>query len=721
MQFSIDSILMTLLVGCVSSLSIMSVLFLFCEPYLSIPIVGRVFRFVMFEKKPYLASKEARPIEVQTSGDNLFIGLLVVASLFGLGVAAEVASENFSRSGILGSVRSGLGVQEDRDIRLASFESVSLGEISSGRSNAKLRRLYTDYTACSKVLKMSGNSKTNPCSLIKERVRQYYYYAKNSVFFHQTYFDELNKDQSRIDFMRSMSLSFLSLSAFLALGFLAAFSTEMINYSVASKLPVVGREFVIWWKLHVRGGKSFVGHMKNLSEIRLTLFSVASFMIGFWALQSWEGLESAYDNRVFGYFLCENCRSEESPPGEGKVRSLQTLIRSDALKGSDSEIGYSPMGTPDSSYHIFSSPTGHFEPSGVASLGLVEGRNLFVVANDKDSDRLYLYEIDNAGKLQFLQYIRLLRKGDGRRLKIEALTVTSDGTENQRPSYLFVGGRRTAPNGDKDSLVFSARFPSEFQIGGTDILLHLSPVPGSQKTCLALRLKYSGRCDIEGLAYLEVGVGHPRLLIGVRSIGDVGPSWRPMLGLLSLSLSQRFSSSAIGDSPLPSTNESDNSPPEPVLISNFRFPSLPGSSCIIDGKRAGIYGVSDLAILNNGEKKPTDVLILSSYEKSDKCSVPSQKSPKDSPYLVYDVQGAVWKAKVEDVLTKEAFARWFRAARPIVALAHKPEGIAALTSDSDTALIIFDDDAVRKSVDRVPDTFAVNQNESVFLTFKAGE
>lgn len=527
-------------------------------------------------------------------------------------------------------------------------------------------------------------------------MKGFYYYAKNSVFFHQTYFDELNKLQSRIDFIRSMSFAFLMLAFFLFSGFVAAIISEILNSAANMKQQPLGRSFSAWWKRQIRGDASYFGHIKNLSEVRLLLLSIASFLIGFAAIHAWAELEYTYDNRVFGYFFCETCR-----PGDAF----------NAAPGTPKGQAVSHQGIPDSAYHVFSSPSGHFEPSGLVSLDLVEGRNLFLVASDKDSDHLYLYEVDEFGQLVFRSTIALNRADNAGRMKIEALAVSSDGGATKLPNWIFIAGRHVLKPEDEDdganSLVFKAELRPGLNAESTGAELDLVPVPGATQICSTVVGKDTpNRCDFEGIAYLgATATSVERLFIGVRSKGWIKSGWRPVLGLVAL--------------PLSST---PGKIPQPVVIADARFPDGDGPRCNSavsskgeakgDGKSA--YGVSDLTFVNGSDRLPAALIMLSSYEASKGC-----QSKVSTGKFVSEVQGAVWRVPLSAIDSREAFSKWLDGEpRPVKYLAHKPEGISPLTSDSDTVLIIFDDDAVRKSIDRAPDTFAVNQRESVYLTLK---
>ena len=404
MNFSIDSILMTLLVGVVATLSATAFIFLFLAPSLRLPALERLFRFLLWEDKPFNASGKPPPVASISQNDGLFHGLLLIACTFGLGVAVEIASDNFNGGDTASSVRAVLGVPHDTSIRLDSFSKVAEGEIYSGRPNENLRRLYTDYIACRRVLEPDGDdpipaevetTSYEPCSIVLQRVSELYYHAKNNDFAKETYFHELKDMQARIDFVRSLAFILLVLAVILAAGLAIALLAEAVEFMVDRKTRWFKPRQVRWWRSQLRSGDGFISHVKNLSELRLAFLMVVAFVAGWSSLRAWWGLEKGYDNRVFGYFICERCMDGPA------------LISSDGTNGNPAQG--QDQRIPDSIFRVFSSPSGHFEPSALASIGLVEGRNLFVVANDKDSDNLYLFELNRQGELRFLHYLPIDR------------------------------------------------------------------------------------------------------------------------------------------------------------------------------------------------------------------------------------------------------------------------------------------------------------------------
>lgn len=679
MQFSIDMILMTLLVGAVTSLAIVSTLFLLLDWHLNVRWIGRMFRFVLFEKRPYLASAAAER-EHDSTSQSLFLGLLLVACMFGLGIATEMASDNFSDSRAEGWLRARLQIRSDSQIRVASFLKVGGSEVENGRPYENLRRLYTDYLACQTV----EDWKNGPCEIVNRRVTSAYYYAKNVVFSEESYFSELNDLQARIDFTRAMAYSFFLLNASLGLGYLAALLAEGGTFLV-KRSPAVARTWVgRWWKSKLRGGNGLASHVKNLSATRLLILAFLSFGAGYLSLVAWERLEEAYDNRVFGYFLCDQCVDKERPPA--------STAGAGAIAGQ----------VPDSVYRVFGSPDGHFEPSALVSLGLVKGRNLFIVGSDKDSSNLYLFELRDDGTLAFQRHLALSRTGEDVPLKIEAMSATADGSINALPSKIFIAARELGAN--DTTRVYQANLPRKLD-GATSLVLE--PVAGSDRTCDAIiaernrsgirQRSTSRRCEIEGLTYLKDG---HLLLLGIRSVGQVGEHWRPLLGLAKLPL--------------------EAADPQPEILYGAGFSATNLLRC---DKVSSGFGVSDLSLFTALDDNESELLLLSSFEQSPACELIRSEEKgsgkkKEERRQVDEVQGALWRVPLRKLASSKTFKAWLDTATPAVRLAHKPEGIAILAPETNTALIIFDDDASRKSVDRAPDTFPLRQSESVFTVLK---
>ena len=133
MAFTIDKILMTLLVGIVMSLSVLSLLFLFARSKFRVPVIDRVFRFLMWEVPERESGAQSEP--GRDIRESTFAGMLMIAACFGLGIATENASDNFSRGGLFGAVRSLAGVEDDQGLRIDSFLKVAKVEMESGRPN----------------------------------------------------------------------------------------------------------------------------------------------------------------------------------------------------------------------------------------------------------------------------------------------------------------------------------------------------------------------------------------------------------------------------------------------------------------------------------------------------------------------------------------------------------------------------------------------------------
>jgi hypothetical protein len=694
-QLAIDSILMTLLVGVMLSIALASIVFVLGGFSARIPIIGHLFDYFLMEKDKGKAGVVTKPRPDEGTSHSMFQGLLLLACLFGLGIVGEGSAERINNSKFSDSLRGILGVELDDEIRVQSFISVGKTEINSGRPNDQLRRIYTDYQACNAMLISNESDFDGPCSLISKRVEDFYYHAKNTVFSKETYFEELDNKQSRIDFMQSIAYSLLFIGLVFAASFFISAFAEFVEFVLRQKLArhsVLLRAVSERWLSEQRRRDSLARHIKDLAATRLAIFALAATLTGGWALDGWADLEQSFDRRVFGYYLCSNCQ-------------IGSLDERDAVPGSKGAVS----GVPDSPYRVFSSPHGHFEPSAVASLGLVEGLSLFVVGNDKDANRLYLFELTGAGKLVYISDVALDRDVDQGQLKIEALSISNDGGVTVRPSRIFIAGRRTVkgPKGDKqEPVIYQAAFPRDLTKQTTGIRLRLETVEDSGDICRLARGQpgvraESDRCDIEALAYREASGQVPEsLVVGVRSVGKFGQDWVPQLFLASVSLSgpayRRVTQ--IGTLVMP-----DGKGPECGFMAGSRT------------KHRSAYGLSDAAFVNGPEGSQEFLLLLTSFEWSRGCV-----SKVEQKYLINQVESALWSIPIGAISTQVTFERFLENEEPQLQyrLAHKAEGIAPLFQDSEAVLVIFDDDASRKGVDRAPDTFPLHQNESVYVTLK---
>lgn len=144
----------------------------------------------------------------------------------------------------------------------------------------------------------------------KEResaAKRLYYHAKNVVYKESTYYDELKKIQSRIDFSRSyLVISALLLGITLALTVYKVFKlgirlrrnpTEVEKQRQAEKL----------WNLS-----------KRLAGI--VSFFLFSCLLGTFA---YKAEETQFDNRAYGYFSSLNAPAEK-PPGHNVAAEQQT-------------------------------------------------------------------------------------------------------------------------------------------------------------------------------------------------------------------------------------------------------------------------------------------------------------------------------------------------------------------------------------------------------------
>lgn len=664
MSINIDAILLSLLVGVITSVALLGLAFIFLDTRIRARSLSRLFRFLMYEDEKV----ETKRLPISGS-EGVFAGLLIVAILFGLGVAMESASDALNKPSI--SLRKIMNISADENIRIKSFLLVAKGEVATGRigevssgktdkaaggeadetasgsADNKLSALFTDYVACS-MIKDGGDG---PCDEVEKRVASLYYTAKNRVFAHETYFRELDKLQSRIDFMRSLSYALVLLALVLMIGATLAFMAELADFLVRRRLA--GARFSRYW-LRATAKETYVSHIKNLAGLRLLVVSLTVFLLGYGALKVWSDIEFGYDNRVFGYFLCKSCMQADGA-GTDPAEDI-----------------------PVSPYHVFSAKTLRFEPSAATGLGVRDGKLLFLLANDKEDDNLLVFALSPSGNLEESGSITISGLRPGATLKIEALASVDEPTgmhmymagtevyENRSTSVLYEGGL--------DPTGLGLDTPQARSIAFRPVVF-----PGDETLCGVLDWL---TCEIEGLA---VDPKRPRtLIVGVRRIAEDDRGLLPQVALARLDLGAS------------KTLE---------RIRNVTVPSDHVMRC--QGSEAYGIGISDLAFDDKG-----GLLILTSFEQDANCQ--RKKEKDDKGYASSDVRGALWRVPSFSSIQRDAPIL----PRFVLATAHKPEGLAFIEPGSDTVLIVYDDDASRKGVDRAPDTFPLRQNESVFTIQK---
>lgn len=697
MEFAIDSILQTLLVGAIMSLCITVPIFLFMEHLIRIRVIGKIFRFVLYEDEFHAAQAAT---DYDDGADQVFVTLLLVAALFGLGIAAESSSDYVTDK--LGKIFPST-VFSDPQIRADSFEAVAKSELRSGRINDDLVRLYTDLRACNALVIIKG-SPSDPCTITQNRVDDVYYYAKNTVFTHDNYFKELSQIQSRIDFIRTLSHAFLILALELLIGFIAAALVEAIEKLLP--LPCfVSASWAKWWRSTSSEPGTCLHHLKNLSAYRLLILCSIIVLIGWAMLATWQDVEARYDKRVFGYFFC--CMNVDKSATDTSLAS-----------GAAVPVPVTPV----SGYRVFEADGVQFEPSAISSLGVHDGVEFFLVVNDKDASHLSLFEYreppqkqsqkkQKPGGLNFQQPIMLTWPNDISPLdvKLEAIDIqfTWNATQSAWTGLLAGSVRR---EGLSVPTIFRLKVKKSFaNLNGSyqtqDVPADLADLVGSvEELKLSARLcgaldaerelnsKTEKECSIEGIAERIAspdGKIKPLLIVGVRNL-----SHSPVFALIQLEHNRK----------------GDYEPQQMVLTTAPYFPSAPNhGGDQPEQKKTSLLGISGLDFDPSG-----NLLVLTSYEYEVDAAHPIDLDKM--PAAILQVQGALWRISKTDLeKTPEELTKSIQTLQPLLRFAHKPEGIAVLKTDPHSVIVVFDDDAARKNIELAPATFAERQSEGVFV------
>lgn len=363
------------------------------------------------------------------------------------------------------------------------------------------------------------------CKAIRDGINFSYYRAKSLVYKQGTYFEELNKIQRRIDYLRSLTflMTVLILAAFTGL-LLRKFGTRPLYafrlstgfaWALVLWFGVLGG-WAIWWlvlvlligalllvlapvlvrKALTLGGGGLahaMRHYRRLSFNKLALLLLGALLAWFGVIHAWEGEELSFDYRVFGYYL--HALEDKAEPTESWTWKERIDYRTFGI-GRLSRSGASAR-------HKVA-----FEPSAIARVGDCD-QALFLVANDKGGGSAELtfplFEMDGEGNL-----------------------VRSEGWSY---SPARIAGKKF------EAIARSRRDPHEFYaVTSFDrdepayrVLMRLSVSPGNRSVELEELLfpvdpdeavrGTSGRCwsKVEAMTFDRSG---DHLLVGVRAAGE---------------------------------------------------------------------------------------------------------------------------------------------------------------------------------------------------------
>lgn len=477
MELSLEGILETLLVGAIASLLLLTMFFLLFGHLFRIIPLKELFNFVFYEDQ-YIKKSDNDKLVSETY--QIFLSLLLVAVLFGLGILSQSLSDVMTskldtRAGIL-------GFKNDPEMKIASFNNIGNGLVKAKSVDDEFAQFYTDYLSCRGVnisILEKGNS---PCHEIYSKVFQLYYSAKSKTFSDPQYYQELMKIEGLINFTRATSqqlsvLFVVLLTAALYAGYMEwrydKFTEEEIR-----QFSEVRRE---WRK-----------HWRNMSALRLLNMSVACLIFSYLVLWSWQDAETNFDNRIFGYYL--------SP--------------------TTSQKGDKPW-IPASNYRLLAMPSdlknAPFEASAVELLG--ESRTV-IVANDKDGQNPFWAftvapNLDLTLPKPLCEQSAACRKVLESGLKFESIDVADmDLDENAGRYHVFAA--TSFSTGRKNGLYYldiveQEKSPGTFQI--SDVRTVRLP----QSPCLFVDPE-GGDCVVEGMTTVRRRNQGNDLLLGVRFV-----------------------------------------------------------------------------------------------------------------------------------------------------------------------------------------------------------
>jgi hypothetical protein len=688
--------------------------------------------------------------EGDSDGHTSFAPILLLALLYGLGVIAEAGSHYFSK-------------EDNKKQRLESFQSVAVGKLESGTASGRLARFVSDYEACRAVqaTKATNLGPLSLCQQIETRAIEFFYNAKNAVFQQREYYEELSVLEARINFMRAFE--------WLSLWFFCELAAVCVIASVAEianrRFNKPWLRFVTWllgpkaevedstgqqnsrrrplreeWK---RGALELGEHWVKIAAFHILLLVAAS--AGLWRLShlACAYSEDQFAKRIFGYYLALMPGAGETGEGEAKDRladvtpespyhmfsllpvekqgmettpekitSPPALVAGQPWKSlgkepvpaffrpefRDTWQGGVPEGS-DSGAKQFRQR--RLEPSAVQILG--NSSEVLVASDQGGNEPFWLFTLDEHGT--GLVNPRPVGVEGGSKLSLggetieslaafetdEASAFTAKGTCDADPDHktfrVFAGPSTFDPEANSKAYLLSFclkidRHPLEIQRVAQEEL----PSP-----CHLLSGAKS--CAVEGIAFRSGENGRPELLLGVQQAGD-----SKTLAIVRL----RKKENGIGWD-TPETRDKI-------------FPADP-THCSVNKsidemlKKGG--GVSDLAAA------PSGGIYVTTSEQSEAGGAQASSDKIAAP-AVPEVGGALWLVNLgcSAIDKGDPCSCSKQKATLLETFIHKPDGV---THDNGSVLVVFDDEARRKSVEWAPKTFPLGQNEAVFAVVPSPE
>ncbi|MEP6652611.1 MAG: hypothetical protein ABJA82_04600 [Myxococcales bacterium] len=667
MEFRIEGILETILVGAVSSLFLLSLLFLFFGHVFHVGPVRRLAKLALYETEVELREehqvRKREKVEPVEKGDPpmSFAFLLMIALLYGLGATVEALTHD-------------IPLYNDKKIKTDAFHKVAQGRVQGKAAAPDFARFVTDEIACGLArITPQPSVDDSPCQDIYRQEREFYYTAKNAVFQKDTFVHELSPLQARIDFVRSACIS-LGALAFATL--IAALLAGIMEHSSRVKERLK----------HSRddGRKTILEHWKDLAALRS--LGIWLLLVGFTVVSyfAWKKCENQYDRRVFGYYLSLSdtaismgaAREHESLPRTSLPISPYRVFSLDKDAKAPDDVPDAAPGARSHQHDQSIGWMGQFEPSAVQTLDRFDQ---IIVANDKGgANPFVLFSFDHEAGLS---EPRVLKPEPGkdwpfkfsRIPKFEALHArTVDG---ERAEVLALSTSDEPPSNPRVLLRFHVDFAN-----ATAVDIQPVAIPD---ICAAFRDPNLATCLIEGMTMAPSATHQDeRLMFGVRHLiykdnptaKDKSLARKPIVAVVQLDLAK------------------DGTWIPPRIV--YRWDEKKADEKLPD---SCLSGVSDLQIQDN------KLFILTSLELRENETCDPGSKERTSP--IGQVRGALWRLVLDgaSMSGKPTLVKSF---------IHKPEGLALLNDG--TGLIVFDDDGSRKSMHRGLESFPLEQHEAVF-------
>ncbi len=763
MELTLESIIEQLLVGALASLLALSIIFFAFGHIWNVSIMRRFFDTLFGERltapdqdehrelsqpipvaidersegsRPTSTSahRVARRSKPEGGGDGhvSFALILLLAILYGLGLIWEMGSHKYSHHD---------NVEQKRQ----AFYDVASGKLKSGTASHRLARFVSDYNACQRLPHNESQKEeaTSLCHDIAERVTQFFYNAKNVVFQHREYHEELSLLEERINFM----LSFRLLSKWflweLGVVFIIAAIAEVGSRNSPGlwtrwmeQLFGAAKERTLrtqWKKAAINFGEHWVG---------IAAFHILLLMAGCAGLVwlSNEGCaysEDQFAKRVFGYYLALESEHEgvqengegkhvgeavdltpESPyhvfsimeegesaeRGEGShphdgpppgpqaigrekdAQSIYGLIGARETEESSKVLATGQVSEKDHGPH----KQRRFEPAAVQILGNTS--QVLVVSDQGGDEPFWLFTLnEEATRMEHPRALHVVRDQDRLQLRsagtIESLAVIEvDGRESPLPqldgcsaqgeekAFRVFAGPQLFGSGSGQLLSFCLKLDPSRQDRESPEIDKIEPLE-VVSPCTAVLGADLKACAVEGIALRMNGQKRPELLLGVQQ--SVNKSRAVIVRML--------------------WQNGAWTHPEQI------FPA-PDQRCPVDSsiealKDAG--GISDLAT------GPSDHIYVTTSVQGD--SADGKKELTTGP----QVGGTLWSLDLGCKTDRPGDPCHCAAQKAVLleTFIHKPDGVS---QDNGSVLVVFDDEAQRKSSQWAPRTFALAQDESVF-------